>query len=146
MLWNKQNKFHGTLIKWKKRATKIVTTCKAKYPKRRTCHQMRQVALHFMTLAVVCPSPAIRKPSPFQVPHLLAMSMVMLHVSWLNAFHKITFNGFQLTKCICGHEDTTVSSTRVAAVSKRRGSASYIAGRLLNFSFWLHEFTVKTKD
>lgn len=100
---NKRNKFHGTWIKTKQNRTeqnrteqgkaakreecdelvrrpKIVTTCKANYYQGR-----RRIGTEFWALL----------PDGH-------VNVVMLHVSWLNAFHKITFNGFQLTKCIVG--------------------------------------------
>lgn len=59
---------------------KIVTTCKANYYQGR-----RRIGTELWALL----------PDGH-------VNVVMLHVSWLNAFHKITFNGFQLTKCIVG--------------------------------------------
>jgi len=84
----------------KEKKPKIVTTCKAKYLSEEhatKCGKLRYTSM----MPGSCPS-TVPKPSLPPDIKLMPMSMVMLHVSWLNAFHKITFNGFQLTKCILG--------------------------------------------
>lgn len=65
----------------------------------------------------------------------MPMSMVMLHVSWLNASHKITFNGFQLTKCIL--------ATAASPQNKRKIKENW---QQVQVRPECHEFTVKADD
>jgi len=60
----------------------------------------------------------------------MPMSMVMLHVSWLNASHKITFNGFQLTKCILAAKPSLPKKKQEGENKRRKLAASSSSARM----------------